>query len=140
MFSGSFKDPDGITIDIKPECSPDIVADCQQLPLQDESFDFILLDPPYSEAEARALYNIPYFSLTKVMNEASRVCEPGGIVVLLHRIVPAMHPNENGHKKRMIMEANIGVFTMSGYSNMRACTVWKKQHSMESFENYKNGR
>lgn len=97
-------------------------------------FDFIVLDPPYSELEAKEIYDLEYFSLTKVMNEACRVCEPNGHVILLHRLLPMGHPNENIHKKRMIQEAVIGVFLFGGYSNMRACTVWRKQNSILNME------
>jgi len=127
LFSGAYKDPNAITVDINPAVEPDIIADCTQLPLKTESFDFVMLDPPYSPFEAAKLYGLPHVSLTKAINEASRICEPSGYVVLLHRIIPWCHPRENAHKKRLKPVACVGVYTIAGYTNMRALTVWQKQ-------------
>ncbi len=127
MFSGSFKDPEGTTVDIKPELNPDVVANCESLPFEDGSFDFVMLDPPYSEKEAKDLYDLKYCSMTKVMNEAARVCQGGGLVILLHRLIPQCHPNESLHKKKLKMAGLVGVFTISGYSNIRALSVWRKE-------------
>jgi ubiquinone/menaquinone biosynthesis C-methylase UbiE len=120
-------------VDIKPELGPSIVANCEKLPLEDESFDFVMLDPPYSELEAQKLYNLPYFNIVKVMNEAARVCKSGGYVILLHRLLPFVHPEENIHKKRLKIVAIVGVFTIAGYSNIRALTVWRKQEKLQDF-------
>jgi hypothetical protein len=65
-------------------------------------------------------------SLTKAMNEAARICMPNGYVVLLHRIIPWCHPRENEHKRRLKPVACVGIYTIAGYTNMRALTVWKK--------------
>lgn len=127
LFSGSFKDSEGTTVDIKPELGPDVVANCEELPFEDNSFDFVMLDPPYSEQESKDLYGLPYVSMVKVMNEASRVCKPGGYVLLLHRIIPAIHPQFNKHFKRCKIKAVVGIFTIAGMSNIRALTVWQKQ-------------
>ncbi len=133
LFSGSFKDPEGITVDIKPELRPDVVADCQYLPFKDESFDFVMLDPPYSEEEAQRLYNLPYCNMLKVMNEAARVCRSGGYVLLLHRLIPFHHPENGPHFRRLIVKAIIAVYMIAGWTNIRALTVWEKYSSLESF-------
>ncbi len=131
LFSGSFKDPDGVHVDINPDVKPDVVADCEYLPFKDEQFDFIMLDPPYSEQEAKRLYNLPYCNMLKVLNEAARVCKSGGYVILLHRLVPFNHPEDGPHFKRLIVKAIIGVYTISGWSNMRALTVWEKYNCLD---------
>jgi len=134
LFSGSLKDRSGTTVDINPETKPDIVANCEQLPLDDESFDFVMLDPPYSELEARRLYDLDYCNIPRVMNEAARVCEPGGLVALLHRLIPWQIPVENAHKKRLCPIAIVGVCTIGGYTNIRALSVWRKRETLERFE------
>ena len=126
LFSGSFKDEGGITVDIKPETNPDFVANCEQLPFPDNSFDFVLADPPYSEAEARELYDLPYPSMVKVINEIARVCRPGGHVLFFHRLVPLIHPRFTTGFRTRDIQAVVGIFTIAGMSNMRALTVWKK--------------
>ena len=35
----------GTRVDIRPKKNPDIVADCRNVPLPDESFDFVLAGP-----------------------------------------------------------------------------------------------
>lgn len=138
LFSGSFSDPSGIMVDIKPDVFPTVQADCEALPFKDESFDFVMMDPPYSEEEALSLYGTPYFNLLHVLNEAARVCEPGGYVLLLHRLICWNHPEHNIHFKRLKVIAVGGVYKFCGWTNIRALTVWQKQHSIESFEYCEN--
>lgn len=133
MFSGSFKDKGGVTVDINPAVEPDIIANCEALPLEDESFNFVMLDPPYSELEARELYGLDYCNIFNVINEASRVTRPGGYMAILHRLCPYHAPQENQHKKRMQPVAIVGVYTIAGYVNMRALTVWRKRESLKPF-------
>jgi SAM-dependent methyltransferase len=158
MFSGSFQDVGGTMVDArsgrvcskcrnvevackcpdgpalsKVEVRPTFVADCEDLPCEDESFDFVMLDPPYSEAEAADLYDMPYCNIPKVVNEAARVCAPGGRVLMLHRLIPWAGPWENEHKKRLVPEAVIGVYTIAGYTNIRCLSVWRKNESLTPF-------
>ena len=133
LFSGSHADPHGVMVDIKPETNPTVAADCQYLPFPDESFDFVMADPPYSEEEAARLYNLPYINLLKVMNEAARVCKPGGFVLLLHRLIPFNHPESSFHLKRLKIVAVVGIYKIGGWSNIIALTVWYKHRTLESF-------
>ncbi len=142
MFSGSFHDRGGTTVDIQPEirskagkllARPTVVADCEELPFDDESFDLVTLDPPYSELEAQELYGLPYCNIPKVVNEAARVCRPGGRVLMLHRLIPWAGPWESKHKKRLVPEAVVGVYTIAGYTNIRCLSVWRKNESLEQF-------
>lgn len=139
LFSGSFEDPKGTTVDIKPEIKdkhgriiahPSVVANCEQLPFDDDAFDFVMLDPPYSELEARKLYDLDYCSIPKVINEAARVTAPGGTMAILHRLIPWVGPWENRHKRAMVPIAVIGVYTISGYTNMRALSIWRKNNGL----------
>lgn len=78
LFSGSYhpeKDlfANDTTVDIKPELEPDVMANCESLPFSDNSFDFVLADPPYSEAESLELYDLPYVSIVKTLYGMWRV-------------------------------------------------------------------
>ncbi len=106
------------------------MCNCENLPFEDDSFDFVMLDPPYSEAESLRLYNLPYCNMLKVMNEAARVCMAGGYVVLLHRLIPFYHPLTNTHFKRLAVVATVGIYTIAGWTNIRALTVWRKQETL----------
>jgi len=114
-------------MDCKAELNPDIVGNCETLPFPDNSFDFVIADPPYSKEESKDLYNLPYVSIVKIMNEMARVCKPGGHIILLHRIIPQIHPQFNKHFKRCNIKAVVGIYTIAGMSNIRALTVWQKQ-------------
>ncbi len=133
LFSGSFKDSEGTTVDINPEVEPDYVCDCAKLPFPDNSFDFVMADPPYSDEEARRLYDLPYFKMIDTLNEMARVCKPGGYALFLHRIFPECHPQLNIEFKKLQIVGLVGVTTLSGLTNMRALTVWRKGESLEPY-------
>ncbi len=66
----------GVRVDI----NPDIIADAHNLPFPDNSFDFVLCDPPYSDELSKKLYGTGKLSWNKWVSEAVRVCKPGGYV------------------------------------------------------------
>jgi SAM-dependent methyltransferase len=111
----------GIRVDIRPEKNPDIVADCRNVPLPDESFDWILSDPPYSEEYARNLYGTQdsYPKPGEIVKEAMRLLKPSGLLGLLHFQVPMIR------KPAKIVNV-YGVTTGSGYA-IRAWTLIKKE-------------
>ena len=118
MCSGSVRT--GITVDIRPEKRPDIVADCRDIPLPDQSVQWILADPPYSEDYATNLYGTgDYYPLPgQIAAEACRLLEPGGSFGLLHFQVPML-------RKPMRMVQVYGVTTGAGYA-IRAWTLCRK--------------
>jgi SAM-dependent methyltransferase len=132
LFSGSFNDPEGVTMDIKKELGPCVQGDCQFLPFKNSSFDFVLADPPYSEQESKDLYDLPYCSITKVLTEMLRVCKPGGHVLFLHRIVPTAHPTVSLNDATL--SAVVGVYTVAGLTNIRALTVYRKNNTLAEWE------
>lgn len=132
VCSGGFHDSDGITLDIRPEVKPTIVANAEQLPFADESFDFVMADPPYSEAEAKTLYGLAYLSMTKLINEMIRVCEPNGYIILLHRLIPG--PNPQTGTGNLAVEGVVGVGVLGAWANIRALTVFRKRQPLESWE------
>ena len=71
--------------------------------------------------------------MRKVLNEMSRLCKPGGHILLLHRLVPQVHPSLNNHFKKMEIVGIVGVFTIARFSNIRALTVWRKNGTLEGF-------
>ena len=118
MCSGSVQT--GIRVDIRPELNPDIVADCRHIPLPDESFGWILADPPYSEDYATNLYGTgDHYPLPgQIAREACRLLKPGGLFGLLHFQVPMI-------RKPLEIVGVYGVTTGSGYA-IRAWTLCRK--------------
>lgn len=80
----------GVTVDIRIEVRPRVVADVLALPFRDESFDWIMADPPYAESYAEHLYGTGarYPRPSHVLASAERVLRPGGRVGLLHYLAP----------------------------------------------------
>ena len=119
LCSGSMKI--GVTVDIRPEKNPTHVADCRNVPLPDESFDFIMADPPYSEDYATNLYGTGehYPKPGQILKEACRLLRPGGFVGLLHFQVPMS-------RKPLKLVKVYGVTTGAGYA-IRAWTLFRKE-------------
>lgn len=72
----------GTRCDIDPTLEPDVVCDAHALPFPDDSFDLVLLDPPYSDNEAATIYGTPPLRSTTYTSEAVRVLAPGGWLVV----------------------------------------------------------
>ena len=59
----------------RPALAPDVVADAHELPFEDESFDCVVLDPPYSDEEALELYAAPPFGRASTPARPCGSCE-----------------------------------------------------------------
>lgn len=115
----------GTRVDIRPETKPDIVADCRDVPLPDQSFDWIMADPPYAETYAENLYGTGrhYPRPGSILTEAYRLLRPGGLVGILHFIVP--QPIIKGKPKALKLQSVHGVTT--GMNNaIRAWSEYRK--------------
>lgn len=89
MCSGGVKT--GITVDIRPELEPTIVADARAIPLPDASVEWIMADPPYTSLFHRELYSGSPDSFPRpsaLLREAGRLLVPGGRFGILHYMVP----------------------------------------------------
>lgn len=119
MFSGGVRV--GVTVDIRPECKPTIVADALHIPLPDESFDFIMADPPYARSYAEHLYGTGknYPRPSNILREASRLLRPGGRFGILHYVVPKA-------RFGLSQEGVWGVYIGPDFA-IRAWTVYSKR-------------
>jgi hypothetical protein len=118
LCSGSVKY--GVTVDIRPEKNPTILADCRSVPLPSRSVKFILSDPPYSKDYATNLYGTgeKYPEPFEILREATRLLVDGGKIGLLHFQVPMF-------RKPLKLRGVWGVTTGLGY-NIRAFSVFEK--------------
>ena len=126
LCSGSVQT--GVRVDIRAKLKPDIVADCRNVPLPDESFNWILADPPYSEDYATNLYGVGehYPKPGAIAREACRLLKPGGLFGLMHFQVPML-------RKPMRLVGVYGITTGAGYA-IRAWTLARKSGQGELFE------
>lgn len=109
LFSGSLVPGDYVRVDIKG--SPDVYADAHKLKNTFAAdihrpkigpFDLIIADPPYSKADA-VRYDTPMIHRKRVLEECSKVLEPGGFVVWLDTVWPMIA------KKHLVLVGAIGI-------------------------------
>lgn len=109
----------GVRVDIRASVRPDVVADGRALPFADESFDAVLIDPPYSQEYAQSLYGTEYPRPSALLREAARVLRPMRFVGMVHFLVPRPQPSLR------FVEVH-GVTQGLGY-RIRALTVFQKE-------------
>ena len=76
----------GDFVDLNETTAPTWVGDAHNLHfIEDDSYDLVILDPPYSDEEAETLYAIDTpLRWSVFVGEAVRVCKPGGHVAVYH--------------------------------------------------------
>jgi SAM-dependent methyltransferase len=110
----------GMRVDLDPLLEPDLVADAHDLPLADESFDCVILDPPYSDEEARELYQTTVKLRPAVyIGEAVRVLREGGWLVIYGDREPR-RPARCNHAFRIMV-------TLRPSHRPRVCMVFQKR-------------
>ena len=117
LFSGSVRGD--TTFDADPSTDPTIVGQFEDgLPFEDNSFDAVLVDPPYKENVGSTRgFKLP--SIKSILKEATRVTKPRGKVGLLHWIVPATPDG-------CVKYGCIGVITGAN-KRIRAFTIFEKE-------------
>lgn len=109
----------GDSIDLNETTAPTWVGDAHDLHwIADDSYDAVILDPPYSNEESEEMYGTPKLRYGTFVKEAVRVCKPGGAVVIYHR---QMKPRPPG----CVLERRIVVLTRVNHG-ARICMVYRK--------------
>jgi SAM-dependent methyltransferase len=109
----------GVRVDLNETLKPDVVADAHDLPFPDESFDCVVLDPPYSDQEALELYQTPPLKPGVYTKEAVRVLKEGGWLCVYTDREPR-RPERCNHTLRII------VVLRPGHST-RTCMVFQRR-------------
>jgi SAM-dependent methyltransferase len=116
----------GDFVDLNPTTAPTWVGDAHDLHfIPDDTYDLVVLDPPYSNEEAEMLYGTPKLRPGRFTAEAVRVCKPGGHVAVYHRAQPKRPPGTR-------LVRRIVVLTRTGHAP-RVCFVFEKQ-TQQQFE------
>lgn len=117
----------GVGIDLNRNVKPSIIADAQHLPIKDDSFHMVLLDPPYDvaafkhySAEWPRRYHKLKFRFYKAWREAAKVVKPEGHLIVLHFLMP-VNPDKQ-HFKRV---ATIGI-SPGPNKNIRCLSIFRK--------------
>jgi SAM-dependent methyltransferase len=109
----------GTRVDLNPTVEPDVVADAHALPFKDESFDLVILDPPYSDEEAMDLYETPPLKKATYTKEAVRVLREGGWLAVYTDREPARPPRTN-HALRILV-------VLRPNHSPRVCGIFQKR-------------
>ena len=116
----------GIRLDIKEEVKPDIIGDAHFLPIKNECFDLVFLDPPYSEEYAKRLYGTKKLHFKKYTNEAVRVLKEDGFLVMYHYL--ACPRIENTILiKRIFLETRMWHKLRCIHIHQKRSDLWKKE-------------
>ena len=75
-------------MDLSGEFNPDVTGDIQKTDFAENSFELVIIDPPYGPQHAE-IYGVPMLSYKKTLAEMRRILIPGGIVVWLDNKYPA---------------------------------------------------
>lgn len=108
----------GIKMDINPQVAPDIVGNAHNLPFPNNTFDFVLCDPPYSADLSGRLYKTGPVKDSLYTREAVRVCKVGGYIGLYHWV---MQPRPKGTRYDRV----VVIITRVGH-HARFCCVFQK--------------
>lgn len=121
LCSGRVKD-EGFKVDIRPEMEPDLLADARDTKLPPETFDCVLIDPPYSADLAESLYGTRkhFGSVNQFIKEGVRLVRPGGLVISLSYEIPRL-------QKECDMIAVWGIYEVPSVSSMRILVVFRKK-------------
>ncbi len=106
LFAG--KGEYGFKVDINPEVEPDLVCDAHEVSkhLKDMTFDAILADPPYSNAESKEIYGTGKLHYKVWANDACKLLEPGGLFIIYHKLVM---PNPNPDLFEIVKRVFVGI-------------------------------
>lgn len=109
----------GIRVDLDPTLEPDVVADAHALPFEADTFDLVILDPPYSDEEASLIYGTPKLKPGIYTREAVRVLRPGGWLVVYGDREPS-RPARCNHTMRIVV-------VLRPYHRPRIAMVFQKR-------------
>lgn len=98
----------GIRCDINAEVNPDFVCDAQALPFEDNTFDLVICDPPYTKDLAKKIYNCSGPKFGKWSKEAVRVCREFGFICLYHWVMMPRLPGTALRTRVIILQRTWG--------------------------------
>jgi hypothetical protein len=111
----------GFRCDLNADLSPDQICDAHELPFGDDTFEAVLLDPPYSDDESRDLYGTPKLRRSVYTREAVRVAR---------RHVVTYHVRLQPRPRGTYLERVIVVLLRSGHT-ARIVQIYRKANVPE---------
>lgn len=110
----------GDRVDVNEDVNPTWVGDAHNLDfIADNTYDLVILDPPYDNEQAKKLYGTKPLKYSKYISEAVRVCKPKGYIAVYHWV---MTPRPEGTKliKRIVILTRV-------WHRPRVCMIYEKE-------------
>ena len=106
----------------RTKTTANIIADARDTGLQSESYDWVGIDPPYSEHLADSLYGTKevYSGIDAFAKEGWRLLRPGGYLMTF-AYLPSATPAPNAE-----LVACWGIYQIPNVRNLTCLNVWKK--------------
>ncbi len=125
LFSGSVHSLENHhTLDIKKDVNPNIIADArEELPIENESYDIVIADPPYDsdwKTYGKKLYKTDVVKPYSFLKEAIRILKPKGYLCILHQLI---YKTPKGTKRKSV----IGI-TTGPNMRIRALNIFQKEN------------
>jgi hypothetical protein len=128
LCAGMVEDNEALRVDVRKEgTNANYIADAKDTKYKGESFDWIILDPPYTKDLARDYYGTEkhYHGINAFTKEAERLCKPGGLILTLSYEIPKRIKNCD-------FISVCGIYTVPFTGYMRCFTVSKKKERKEN--------
>lgn len=95
----------GDRVDLNKEVNPTFLLDAHNMASSiNKKYDFILADPPYSDEEAKDLYNTPKLKYKLWTAECDKLLKVGGLLCVYHKyIMPNPFPERYSIIKRVFI-------------------------------------
>ena len=109
----------GDWVDVNPTTAPTWVGDAHDMNwIKDDSYDLVILDPPYDDEMSEALYGTGALHYGEYTREAVRVCKSGGHVAIYHWV---MTPRPKGCRlvRRIVILTRV-------WHRPRVCMIYEK--------------
>lgn len=108
----------GFRIDLNSEVVPDSLADAHYLPFKSNHFGLVICDPPYNDKLSKEMYKTPKVKYKTYINEAVRVCKPGGFIASYHWVWTTRPLNTEYYKIVVVLPGQ--------WHRPRICCIYRK--------------
>jgi hypothetical protein len=110
----------GDFVDVNETTAPTWVGDAHNMHwIEDNSYDLVILDPPYNDEMAEVLYGTNPLRYKEYVSEAVRVCKPGGYISIYHWVMTP-RPDKTKLVKRIIVLTRV-------WHRPRVCMIYQKE-------------
>ncbi len=109
----------GERVDINPDVNPDYIGDAHNLYfIDDDTYDCVILDPPYDDEHSEKLYKTGHLNYNKYVSEAVRVTKPGGYICIYHWVLTP-RPKNTKLVRRIVILTRV-------WHRPRVCCIYQK--------------